>query len=56
MAKKPLSEEQRQRKREYGLQWDRDHREERNKRKRERYWADPEKGRAKYWAAKAKKS
>jgi hypothetical protein len=45
MAKKPLSKQQRERMRAYHRQWERDHRDERNKQQRERYWADPEKAR-----------
>jgi hypothetical protein len=58
MAKMPLSEEQRARMRAHNRQWQREHRDERNKQQRERYWADPEKAREavakrardQYWA------
>jgi hypothetical protein len=58
MAKKPLSEEQREKLRAYKRQWDREHREMRLEQQRTRYWANPEKARAvinkrskkRYWA------
>jgi hypothetical protein len=60
MAKKPLTEKQRAKKREHERLWEREHREARSERQRKAYWADPEKGRerlrARRRAAKVKKS
>jgi hypothetical protein len=58
MARKPLTEKQREKMRAYHRKWQREHLEERNKQQRERYWADPEKAREavaerardQYWA------